>query len=62
MRKFMRLNFNLCHITHVSKTCNNVAHTLAAYGANQEAVRLVWPDDVPVVVNVMVASESAEPC
>jgi hypothetical protein len=62
MRIFMRLNFNTYHVTHVSRACNNVAHSLAAYGSNQEEVRLLWPDNVPAVVNFMVASESAEPC
>jgi ribonuclease HI len=62
MRIFMKLNFNSYQVTHVSRTCNNVAHSLAAYGSNQEVIRLLWPDDVPDVVNVVVASESAKPC
>jgi ribonuclease HI len=61
MRIFLQLNFFSWSVTHVVRSCNNAAHLLAAIGSNQSEVRLVWPDYVPDDVNVVVASESAEP-
>jgi ribonuclease HI len=61
MRIFLQLNFLSWSVNHVVRSCNNAAHLLAALGSNQSEVRLVWSDYVPGDVNVVVASESAEP-
>jgi hypothetical protein len=61
IRSFFLLNFIDARVVHVPRECNKVAHLLAAYGANQMANRLLWPESVPDDVHVMVASESAEP-
>jgi hypothetical protein len=61
IRSFLQLNFIQVNVVHVNRMCNGVAHTLATYGASQQQVRLLWPDEVPDIVNVLVASESAEP-
>jgi hypothetical protein len=59
MRIFIGLNFVSFKIAHVGRDCNNAAHCLAAIGSNQNEVRLIWPDYVPDIVNVVVASELA---
>jgi hypothetical protein len=61
MRIFIHLNFVSFKITHARCVCNKAAHCLAAIGSNQNEVRLIWPDYVPDIVNVVVASELAEP-
>jgi ribonuclease HI len=61
MRIFIHLNFVSFKITHAGCVCNKAAHCLAAIGSNQNEVQLIWPDYVPDIVNVVVASELAEP-
>jgi hypothetical protein len=55
------MNFISYQVSHVSKTCNSVAHVLDALGANHHEVWLLWLEDVPDDVNVVVASELVEP-
>jgi hypothetical protein len=47
IRVFIQLNFINVSVVHVPRECNKVAHLLAAYGANQMANRLLWPECVP---------------
>jgi hypothetical protein len=61
MRVSLHLNFICFKVVHVPRSCNSVAHFLAAHGANQSEERLLWPEHVPDFVSVIVASESAEP-
>jgi hypothetical protein len=61
MRSFLNLNFISFDVIHVPRSCNKVAHELAALGSNQGLPRLVWPECVPDDVHVLVASEFAEP-
>jgi hypothetical protein len=61
MRIVLRMNFISYQVSHVSKTCNSVAHVLDALGANHHEVWLLWLEDVPDDVNVVVASELVEP-
>jgi hypothetical protein len=60
IRVSLRLNFISVEVAHVPQICNVAAHLLAAFGANQHEIRLLWPDVVLDDVNVVVASESAE--
>jgi hypothetical protein len=61
MRSFLRLNFISYDVIHVPRSCNKVAHELAALGSNQSLVRLLWPKCVPDDIHVLVASEFDEP-
>jgi ribonuclease HI len=59
MRLFMLLNFNSFEFTHSPRTCNKLAHALAAYGASRQDKKLIWPEIIPNDVRVLVASNSA---
>lgn len=48
IRAFLQLNFNTWEVSHVVRTCNSVAHLIAALGARQNEARLLWPESVPV--------------
>jgi hypothetical protein len=61
IRAFIRLNFWSVDVTFVPRTCNKVAHLIAAYGAHQNAERLLWPENVLDDVKGLVASESVVP-
>jgi ribonuclease HI len=61
MRISMQLNFSSCKIGYVPRSCNIAADKLASFGSTQEESRLLWLDYVPDAVNVIVASEYAEP-
>jgi hypothetical protein len=57
----MQLAFNSFEFCYASRTCNKLAHDLAAYGASRQDIKLLWPDSLPIDVRVMVASDSAVP-
>ena len=59
LRIFMQLSFNSFEIVYAPRTCNFLAHSLAAYGARRQDMKLLWPDSLPDDVSVMVASASA---
>jgi hypothetical protein len=61
MRLFMVLQFTSYEFYFVPRTCNNLAHSFAAFGASQQEQKLLWLDSIPDAVRVMVASDSAEP-
>jgi hypothetical protein len=61
MRLFMVLHFTSYEFYFVPRTCNNLAHSFAAFGASQQKQKLLWLDSIPDAVRVMVASDSAEP-
>jgi hypothetical protein len=54
------LNFLSFKVSYANRVCNKVAHCLAAIGSNQNEVRLLWPENIPDDVTVVVASELAE--
>jgi ribonuclease HI len=62
LRLYMNLTFNSFEFSHVPRTCNSLAHNLAAYGATRQDIRFLWPESLPNDVRVLVASTSAEPC
>ena len=45
----------------IPRTCNNLAHELAMYGAAGQNLKLLVPEALPSDVRVLVASASAEP-
>jgi ribonuclease HI len=47
LRLFMQLSFNSFEFSYVPRTCNTVAHSLAAYGASRHELKLLWPDSLP---------------
>jgi hypothetical protein len=55
----MQLAFNSFEFCFVSRTCNKLAHDLAAYGASWQDIKLLWPDLLPTDVHVMVATDFA---
>ena len=61
LKSFIRLNFLSASFCFAPRTCNKIAHELARWGVNQTQDRLLWPGGVTTFVNVLVASESAEP-
>jgi ribonuclease HI len=60
IRAFMRLNFISICFSHCPRTCNNLAHELAALGARHQVVRSLWLEALPVDVFVPVTSNFAE--
>jgi hypothetical protein len=44
LRLFMNLSFNSFEFSHVPRTCNKLAHELAAYGATRLDTELLWPE------------------
>jgi hypothetical protein len=57
-----RLNFNSVFFIFCHRSCNKVAHAMAALGSlANHSNSLLWLDDVPDNVRVIVASESAMP-
>ena len=61
IRSFILLNFSSVEFLYVPRSCNKIAHALAALGARQFDSRLTWLEEVPNDVQVLVASELAEP-
>ena len=56
MRLLIRLSFKCCIIQNCPRTCNIVAHQLAAYGAVQEREAYqVWLDPFPTAVKNVIA-------
>jgi hypothetical protein len=55
----MLLNFNSFEFSYASRTCNNIAHTLDAYGASRQDKRNIWPEMLPNDVQVLVARDAA---
>uniref|UniRef100_A0ACD5Z6F3 Uncharacterized protein n=1 Tax=Avena sativa TaxID=4498 RepID=A0ACD5Z6F3_AVESA len=58
---FNLLKFSTVEVSYDPRSCNKVAHLLAAYGARLQADRMLWPEYVLEDVRALVASESAEP-
>ena len=59
-RAFMHLNFISCTSSFCPRTCNKVAHTLAALGASGEPNSVcTLAEAVPDAVILLVASDSA---
>jgi hypothetical protein len=57
-----RLNFNSVSFIFCRRSCNKVVHAMAALGSlGNHGNSLLWLDDVPDNVRVIVASESAMP-
>jgi hypothetical protein len=61
LRIFIRLNFNSIKVSYAPRSCNNVAHALADYGARRRELRQLWPESLPNDIIVRVASELAAP-
>jgi hypothetical protein len=61
IRIFSQLNFSNCHFMFSPRSCNKVAHALAALGADGASPCRMWHEDVPDSVKVLVASESTVP-
>ena len=60
IRSFIRLNFISVEVRYAPRTCNKLAHELAAIGAAQRETRVSWLDYVPESVHFVLASEFAE--
>jgi hypothetical protein len=57
-----RLNFSSVSFVFYRRDCNKAAHAMAALGASSSAANvLLWLDDVPNNVSVIVASDLAMP-
>jgi ribonuclease HI len=61
LRLFMNLSFNYFELSHVPRTCNKLAHEIAAYGATWLDTELLWPEPLPSDVLVWLDSLSAVP-
>jgi hypothetical protein len=61
LRLFMNLSFNSFEFSHVPRTCNRLAHEIAAYGAAWLDTELLWPEPLPSDVLVWLDSLSAVP-
>jgi hypothetical protein len=61
IKSFLRPNFISVEVRFAPRSCNKVAHAMAALGADQLVPRQVWQDDVPSSVHTLVASVLAEP-
>ncbi|KAM0838851.1 hypothetical protein ACQ4PT_060704 [Festuca glaucescens] len=61
IRSFIQLNFISCEVSFAPRSCNKVAHAMAELGAGQLDQCVIWLDDVPDAVSVLLASESAVP-
>jgi ribonuclease HI len=59
LRIFIRLNFNSVKVSYAPRSCNNVAHALADYGARRRELRQLWPESLPNDVIVRVVSGGA---
>jgi ribonuclease HI len=59
IKSFIRLNFGTLEIDYAPRTCNKVAHQLAAYGARHELDRAIWVDTMPYDVMCVATSEFA---
>jgi hypothetical protein len=58
---FMQLSFDSFEFLFAPRTCNNVAHYLAGYGARKPDLKTLWLDSLPEDVRVLLANDSAEP-
>ncbi|KAI4993222.1 hypothetical protein ZWY2020_007535, partial [Hordeum vulgare] len=47
IRVFARQNFNSCSFSFAPRACNDLAHTVAAFGATLHVSSKLWPDDLP---------------
>jgi ribonuclease HI len=61
LRLYMQLSFNSFEFTFAPRTCNKIAHELAAYGASRQDILTLWPESLPNDVLVSVASVFAVP-
>ena len=61
LRLYVRLNFNSVMFSVIPRTCNNLAHELAKYGAARKNLKLLVLEALPCDVRVSLASASAEP-
>lgn len=61
IKSFLRLNFISVEVRFAPRSCNKVAHAMAALGADQLVPRQFWQDEVPSSVRTLVASVLAEP-
>jgi hypothetical protein len=59
IRVFIGLNFGNVEVSFAPRMCNNVAHSLAAYGVSHLAERELWVDEVPHDVHDVMVSEFA---
>jgi ribonuclease HI len=60
LRLFLNLSFNSFEFYYIPRTCNKIAHELAAYDTSRQD--MFWPESLPNYVRVRLASVSAEPC
>jgi ribonuclease HI len=57
---FASLNFSMFEIKYCPRSCNKVADALANYGAKLgQSNAVIWPEDTPEFVNVLLASDFA---
>ncbi|KAE8800678.1 hypothetical protein D1007_23677 [Hordeum vulgare] len=56
IRVFARQNFNACSFSFAPRACNDLAHTVAAFGATLQVSSEIWPDDLSNVVLVHLTS------
>jgi ribonuclease HI len=61
LRSFLYLNFVSVKVVFVPRSCNKVAHEIAALGASQQDVRKLWMNTVPDAVSLVLASKFASP-
>jgi hypothetical protein len=55
IKAFLWLNFISFVVCYVPRSCNTVAHAMAALGAGQLVPRQVWQDEVLMGVSTIVA-------
>jgi hypothetical protein len=60
LRVLLQLNFNHVSLSYDPRACNNLAHSIAAYGARQQNSGLHWSESLPDDVRVM-TSKFVEP-
>jgi ribonuclease HI len=61
LRLYMQMAFSSFEFVFIPRRCNNIAHVLAALGANRQDFRCLWPESLPDDASVMLASDVAEP-
>jgi hypothetical protein len=61
LRSFILLNYSSVEVVFAPRSCNKVAHEIAAIGALGEEARVLWVDSIHPDVNSVLASEFATP-
>jgi hypothetical protein len=59
-RAFLRLHFSDVMFSFAPRSCNKIAHAMAAYGASRQADKQLWLEALPNDAHVMVTSTFAK--